>query len=59
MKIIKTAKRLASLLILMGAGLSVSGCGNLASPLDNAIYSGGDQFGMKGYSRTIFSTSNF
>ncbi len=54
----RKAKRYATALLLLGVNLSMTACGS--SSFDNAYYGGGDQFALKGgYTRTIFSTSNF
>jgi len=53
-------KRLATAILMLGVNLSMSGCSGLGTPVDQAYYTGGDAFSIKGgYTRTIFSSSNF
>lgn len=54
------ARRFGTAILLMGVNFAISACGELSSPIEKAYYTGGDQFSTKGgYTRTIFSTSNF
>jgi hypothetical protein len=56
----RKTKRIATALLLLGVNFSMSACSGLSSPIDQAYYTGGDQFiTTGGYTRTIFSTSNF
>jgi len=56
----KRAWRYLITLLLLAAGCSLTACASLTSPIDEAYYKGGDVFSIPGgYTRTIFSTSNF
>jgi len=60
MRYLRSVKRLAIAILLVGINFCVSACGSLTSPVDQAYYTGGDIFAIPGgYTRTIFSASNF
>lgn len=55
----RKSRRLENALLLIGFCLSASACTGPTS-VDQAYYTGGDAFAFPGgYTRTIFSTSNF
>ncbi len=60
MQFVKKIKRYTLGIMLLGMNISLGGCGDLTSPVDQAYYTGGSVFSIPGgYTRTIFSTNNF
>jgi hypothetical protein len=60
MQYFRKVRRYATAILLIGINCALSACSSLTSPVDQAYYKGGDVFAIPGgYTRTIFSTSNF
>ncbi len=56
----QTIRRSLTAAVLVALCMAMSACSAVSSPLDQAYYTGGDNFNYKGgYTRTIFSSSNF